>query len=180
MHLSSPALCCYWFTKTWSVRKSVCPPGYHWHHPSEKQHLPLLSLIDSLGSVLRVPAQPDLLRQRLSAPQRHWVTIRSYFLSQQTVFIYSLSGRQWMQLSLTNNLMMQPSCQDRFFFLPVPPSSLYSPSLLNISVSCQSFFPSHTPCWHRNPSLLTWGSVGHVGGHYYSWGSAIHSVTLCQ
>lgn len=114
----------------------------------------------------------------LCVPHRQWVTIQSCFLFLQTQFIYLLSGRQWIQPWLTNNLMMQPSCQD-WIFLP-PPSPLYSSLLQNISVSCQSFFPSHGPCWHGNPSLLTWGSVGHVGGHYYSWGSVIHSVTRCQ
>lgn len=36
VQLPSKALCCYWLAKTWSVRKSVCPPGYQWHHSSEK------------------------------------------------------------------------------------------------------------------------------------------------
>lgn len=31
------------------------------------------------------------------------------------MFIYSLSGRQWRELWQTNNLMMQPSCQDWIF-----------------------------------------------------------------
>lgn len=60
-------------------------------------------------------------------------------------------------------------------------SPCQSSFLQNISVCCQAFFfPSHGPCWHKNPSLLTWGRVGQVGGHYYSWGSVIHSVTRCQ
>lgn len=53
-------------------------------------------------------------------------------------------------------------------------------SRISQSVVKPFFFPSHGPCWHKNPSLLTWGRVGQVGGHYYSWGSVIHSVTRCQ
>ena len=139
------------------------------------------SLIDSLGSALRAAAQPDSLRRASSSPRTQRAPgnnpVSLPFPCKQRLFTHSQGGNEgssdrqtilWCTLHVSTG----------FFFLflsssPPPPQ--------NVSVSCQSFFfPSHGPCWHRNPSLLTRGRVGHVGGHYYSWGSVIHSVTRCQ
>lgn len=115
----------------------------------------------------------------LGAPQRHWITMQSYFLSLQTVFIYSLSGRQWMQLWVTNNLMMQPSCQDWTFFSFVLPVSWITQSV--VSLLSPAMGPVDIEICHFSHGVCVCGGcVGHVGGHYYSWGSVIHSVTRCQ
>lgn len=155
---------------------SVCPPGYRWHHSSEKQRLPLLSLIDSLGSALRVAAQPDLMRRaRASLRTQRAPGNNPVSLPYPANSVYLLTLREAMKAALTDKQSYDAAFISGLDFFP-----LHSSSLQNVSVSCQSFFPSHGPCWHRNPSLLTRGRVGRVGGHYYSWGSVIHSVTRCQ
>ena len=118
--------------RTWSVRKSACPPGYQWHHPSEKRHLPLLSLIDSLGSVLRVPAQPDLLRQHLSAPPKA-LGNNPLLLPLPANSVYLLTLREAMNAALTDKQSYDAAFMSglnffSFFFL----FPLLSPSLSSL------------------------------------------------
>lgn len=160
---------------------SVCPPGYQWHHSLEKQRLPLLSLIDSLGSALRVAAQPDLLRRASAflrsqrAPGNNPVSLPFPANS-----VYLLTLREAMKAALTDKQSYDAAFMSGLdFFLSLSLLAFLPPSRMSQSV-VSPFFPSHGPCWHRNPSLLTLGRMGHVGGHYYSWGSVIHSVTRCQ
>lgn len=115
---------------------SVCPPGYQWHHSLEKQRLPLLSLIDSLGSALRVAAQPDLLRRASAflrsqrAPGNNPVSLPFPANS-----VYLLTLREAMKAALTDKQSYDVAFMSGLdFFLSLSLLAFLPPSRMSQSV----------------------------------------------
>lgn len=139
------------------------------------------SFIDGVGSALKVAAQPDLLRRAGVSPRSLLCPQRA--LGNNPVSLpfpvnsaYLLTLREAMKAALTDQQAYDTAfTSDGFLSLSFSHSLfLQSLSILTLSLSffpattSQSvvspffffFFPSHGPCWHRNPSLLTRGESG--------------------
>lgn len=102
---------------------------------SEKQRLPLLPLVDSLGSALRAAAQPDLLR-------RAWASLRTQrapgtnpvSLPFPANSVYLLALREAMKAALTDKQSYDAAFMSGLAFFPPPPFFLPPECLSQLSV----------------------------------------------